>query len=296
MTKDAPLDAFGHVRLGGIGDWLASEIEQRTGKEARTVGARAHPARRHADGVRPVARHPVRPARHRRRARRATSARWWRCAAPTSSGCRWPRRRPSSRPCRPALYDEAQGLLRLTRRRPATHSQRRPRVEDAVPLSAVASHLSAATVIERLATWRTGRASSSDQGAPRPSDIRHRGRPVLRGIEAWPRTLGPRPAGCAGSRLVRGPDGHRRSRLVGCERAATRAARGCTRHGEPAHRDATVPGSSADALQPALARPTTTRWGPSLEHRSRSRSGYICWTRRRRRRQWNSDRERPCVE
>ena len=37
MTKDAPLDAFGHVRLGGIGEWLAKEIEQRTGKEARTT-------------------------------------------------------------------------------------------------------------------------------------------------------------------------------------------------------------------------------------------------------------------
>jgi phosphofructokinase-like protein len=31
------LDAFGHVRLGGIGQWLAGEIEKRTGKEARTV-------------------------------------------------------------------------------------------------------------------------------------------------------------------------------------------------------------------------------------------------------------------
>ncbi len=30
-------DAFGHVRLGGIGDRLASEIEQRTGAEARAV-------------------------------------------------------------------------------------------------------------------------------------------------------------------------------------------------------------------------------------------------------------------
>jgi 6-phosphofructokinase 1 len=31
------LDAFGHVRLGGIGNWLAAEIEQATGREARTV-------------------------------------------------------------------------------------------------------------------------------------------------------------------------------------------------------------------------------------------------------------------
>jgi len=30
-------DAFGHVRLGGIGDRLAGEIEQRTGKESRAV-------------------------------------------------------------------------------------------------------------------------------------------------------------------------------------------------------------------------------------------------------------------
>jgi ATP-dependent phosphofructokinase / diphosphate-dependent phosphofructokinase len=31
------MDSFGHVRLGGIGDRLAHEIEQRTGKEARAV-------------------------------------------------------------------------------------------------------------------------------------------------------------------------------------------------------------------------------------------------------------------
>ena len=33
--SDQRLDAFGHVRLGGIGNLLASEIEKRTGKEAR---------------------------------------------------------------------------------------------------------------------------------------------------------------------------------------------------------------------------------------------------------------------
>jgi phosphofructokinase-like protein len=31
------LDAFGHVRLGGIGEWLAQQIENKTGKEARTT-------------------------------------------------------------------------------------------------------------------------------------------------------------------------------------------------------------------------------------------------------------------
>jgi ATP-dependent phosphofructokinase / diphosphate-dependent phosphofructokinase len=36
-TQDGELDAFGHVKLGGIGEWLAREIEKRTGKEARTT-------------------------------------------------------------------------------------------------------------------------------------------------------------------------------------------------------------------------------------------------------------------
>src|SRR4051794_21533601 len=36
-TQAGELDAFGHVRLGGIGQWLAAEIEKRTGKEARTT-------------------------------------------------------------------------------------------------------------------------------------------------------------------------------------------------------------------------------------------------------------------
>jgi phosphofructokinase-like protein len=36
-TVTGQLDAFGHARLGGIGDRLAGEIERRTGKEARTV-------------------------------------------------------------------------------------------------------------------------------------------------------------------------------------------------------------------------------------------------------------------
>jgi 6-phosphofructokinase 1 len=37
VRVDRELDAFGHVRLGGIGEWLAAEIEKRTGKEARTT-------------------------------------------------------------------------------------------------------------------------------------------------------------------------------------------------------------------------------------------------------------------
>ncbi|AVV43108.1 6-phosphofructokinase [Streptomyces sp. ID05-04B] len=37
VLKDGSLDAFGHVRLSGVGEWLAKEIERRTGKEARTT-------------------------------------------------------------------------------------------------------------------------------------------------------------------------------------------------------------------------------------------------------------------
>jgi 6-phosphofructokinase 1 len=36
-TATGELDAFGHVRLGGIGQALADEVEKRTGKESRAV-------------------------------------------------------------------------------------------------------------------------------------------------------------------------------------------------------------------------------------------------------------------
>jgi ATP-dependent phosphofructokinase / diphosphate-dependent phosphofructokinase len=36
-AEGAPKDAFGHVRLGGIANWLEGEIEQRTGHEARAT-------------------------------------------------------------------------------------------------------------------------------------------------------------------------------------------------------------------------------------------------------------------
>ncbi|MFD7868338.1 6-phosphofructokinase [Streptomyces sp. NPDC057682] len=37
VLKDGSQDSFGHVRLSGVGEWLAKEIENRTGKEARTT-------------------------------------------------------------------------------------------------------------------------------------------------------------------------------------------------------------------------------------------------------------------
>ncbi|HXQ90211.1 MAG TPA: ATP-dependent 6-phosphofructokinase [Acidimicrobiales bacterium] len=36
-TSGAPVDQFGHARLGGIGAWLAEELERRTGFEARVT-------------------------------------------------------------------------------------------------------------------------------------------------------------------------------------------------------------------------------------------------------------------
>ncbi len=36
-ADDGKTDAFGHVRLGGVGHWLEGEIERRTGKEARAT-------------------------------------------------------------------------------------------------------------------------------------------------------------------------------------------------------------------------------------------------------------------
>ncbi|GAA1538349.1 6-phosphofructokinase [Dactylosporangium maewongense] len=37
VLHNQELDSFGHVRLGGIGQWLAEQLEAKTGKEARTV-------------------------------------------------------------------------------------------------------------------------------------------------------------------------------------------------------------------------------------------------------------------
>lgn len=37
ILKDGSHDPYGHVRLSGVGEWLAKEIEKRTGKEARTT-------------------------------------------------------------------------------------------------------------------------------------------------------------------------------------------------------------------------------------------------------------------
>ncbi|MFM9444104.1 6-phosphofructokinase [Streptomyces acidiscabies] len=37
VLKDESLDSFGHVRLSGVGEWLAKQIEKRTGNEARTT-------------------------------------------------------------------------------------------------------------------------------------------------------------------------------------------------------------------------------------------------------------------
>ena len=87
-------DAFGHVRLGGIGDWLAREIEAAPARRRapRCSGTSSAAARR------PPATAGSPPASACTPSRRCTTSSggtWWRCAAPTSSPCRWPRRRRS---------------------------------------------------------------------------------------------------------------------------------------------------------------------------------------------------------
>jgi 6-phosphofructokinase 1 len=37
ILKDRSVDEYGHVRLSGIGDWLAQEVQERTGTDARTT-------------------------------------------------------------------------------------------------------------------------------------------------------------------------------------------------------------------------------------------------------------------
>ena len=87
-SRSADVDEFGHVRLGGIGNRLQQEIEQRTGYEARMTQL-GHLLR----GGTPTAYDRVIATRfgieaidavHERRLRR----RWSRCAAPTWSGSR----------------------------------------------------------------------------------------------------------------------------------------------------------------------------------------------------------------
>jgi 6-phosphofructokinase 1 len=68
VTQDAEKDAFGHVKLGGIGQRVAAEIEHRTGHETRSV-VLGHVQRGGSPTAHDRAGHPLRPARRRPRAR-----------------------------------------------------------------------------------------------------------------------------------------------------------------------------------------------------------------------------------
>ena len=68
-ADEAPTDAFGHVRLGGIAHWLEGEIARPHRRGGEGDRARARSARRHPDRLRPRPRHPLRAARDRRRPR-----------------------------------------------------------------------------------------------------------------------------------------------------------------------------------------------------------------------------------
>ena len=68
-VQEEKLDAFGHVRLGGIAHWLEGEIESRTGKETRATVLGHVQRGGNPTGLRPRPRHPLRPARDRCRRR-----------------------------------------------------------------------------------------------------------------------------------------------------------------------------------------------------------------------------------
>ena len=63
-------DAFGHVRLGGVGRVVAERDRGPNRLRDAPDRARPRPARRHAHRLRPRPRHPLRHRRHRRRPRR----------------------------------------------------------------------------------------------------------------------------------------------------------------------------------------------------------------------------------
>ena len=73
VAQEVRADEFGHVRLGGVGDELARDIEERTGFETR-VTVLGHVQRGgSSDSARPRARDPLRPEGGRPRRTRAAS-------------------------------------------------------------------------------------------------------------------------------------------------------------------------------------------------------------------------------
>ena len=101
-------DAFGHVRLGGIGDRLAKRDRGRAParRPARSCSATSSAA------ARPTAFDRWLATRFGLQAIDAVAegdfGRWWRCAAPTSSGSRSSRAPASSRLVAPEEYAEAE--------------------------------------------------------------------------------------------------------------------------------------------------------------------------------------------
>ena len=115
------LDAFGHVRLGGVGQYLAERDREADRQGGPLHGARATSS---AAAPRPPSTGCWRPASACTRSRRCTtrrSARWWRCAAPDRPGPAGrghpraeagPRRTATPRPRSSSAEREPSGLAR----------------------------------------------------------------------------------------------------------------------------------------------------------------------------------------
>ena len=90
--QSGEVDAFGHVRLGGIGTTARRADRGPHRLRDPRDDARPRAARRHAHRLRPGARHALRRGRDRRGARRRLGHRWSPSRPATWSASRWPRR------------------------------------------------------------------------------------------------------------------------------------------------------------------------------------------------------------
>ena len=118
-SQSAEVDAFGHARLGGIGD-ARGRARSRSAPaiETRVDHPRPRPARRHARPRSTGCWPPASASPPSTPCTTARGARWWPCRPARSCGCRWPRRSATLKIVDPELYHASPGLLRASRAQP----------------------------------------------------------------------------------------------------------------------------------------------------------------------------------
>ena len=121
QLRDGGIDEFGHGRFTGVAQQLAVESREADQEGGAHHGARPRAARRHPDGLRPGAGHPVRRERRRRRARgrvRDDGVAARPGDRPGAAG----RRRAAAQAGAAEPLRRRRGVLRLDSRRAATNS------------------------------------------------------------------------------------------------------------------------------------------------------------------------------